>query len=206
MKDDDEKPNKPSDKSKPKNKATDDPFNPESLRLSQDFADVGVKKMLTTVPVRKPNRQEFVRVHPNGLYYLETAVIVLKEDRETYLVKPALVSELSEEIVRMALYTTISRQDVLFLWPIPLPGADGRLNPWHRSAFTAAEITKKKQRWIRVMANMDLHAYEVREAPGKIPDPEWPNLTFEEILKIAFKDRFIDGMDHPVLRRLRGEV
>ena len=37
-----------------------------SLRLDQSYADtVGVKKLLTTVPVRKPHRQEFVRVHPD---------------------------------------------------------------------------------------------------------------------------------------------
>ena len=41
-----------------------DPFNPAALRLDQSFADtVGVKKLLTTVPVRKPNRQDFVRVN-----------------------------------------------------------------------------------------------------------------------------------------------
>ena len=33
------------------------PFNPAALRLSQSFAGtVGVKRLLTTVPVRKPNR------------------------------------------------------------------------------------------------------------------------------------------------------
>ena len=38
------------------------PFDPAALRLDQSYADtVGVKKLLTTVPVRKPNRQDFVR-------------------------------------------------------------------------------------------------------------------------------------------------
>ena len=27
-----------------------------------------------------------------------------------------------------------------------------------------------------------------------------------ELLKVAFKDRFISSLDHPVLRKLRGEV
>ena len=36
-----------------------------ALKLSQDYADtVGVKKILATVPVGKPNKQDFVRVHP----------------------------------------------------------------------------------------------------------------------------------------------
>ena len=42
-----------------------DPFDPENLRLDQSFVETsGVKKLLTTVPVRKPNNQDFVRVHP----------------------------------------------------------------------------------------------------------------------------------------------
>jgi hypothetical protein len=51
-----------------------------ALKLDQSFADtVGVKKILTTVPVNKPNRQDFVRVHPALEYRLSpTAIIELK--------------------------------------------------------------------------------------------------------------------------------
>ena len=65
-------------------------FDLESLRVSQDFVkDSGVKKLLTTVPVRKPNRQDFVRVHPDSSYVLDTMLLNLKEERETYLVAPS---------------------------------------------------------------------------------------------------------------------
>src|SRR5215470_9799322 len=75
-----------------------DPFDPASLRLSQDFsAQLGVKKVLTTVPVRKPDKAWFVRVHPSEDYRLQTAVVELKEERETYLVAPALWTELAGE-------------------------------------------------------------------------------------------------------------
>ena len=51
-----------------------DPFDPASLRLDQNFAETaGVKKLLTTVPVRKPNRQDFVRVHPDADFRLTPA-------------------------------------------------------------------------------------------------------------------------------------
>jgi hypothetical protein len=64
-----------------------DPFADLSkLRLSQAFTEsVGTKKLLTTVPVRKPGNQEFVRVHPDAEYRGPFAVIELKEDREYYL-------------------------------------------------------------------------------------------------------------------------
>ena len=46
----------------PDNNPASDPFDPAALRLSQDFASsIGVKKVLTVVPCRKPNRHEFVR-------------------------------------------------------------------------------------------------------------------------------------------------
>ena len=68
------------------------PFDPAALRLDQSYADtVGVKKLLTTVPVRKPNRQDFVRVHPDPTFRLTPAAIIeVKEDREVYLVTPSM--------------------------------------------------------------------------------------------------------------------
>ena len=58
--------------------------------------------------------------------------------------------------------------------------------------------------WVRVKSNMDLGAYEIFEAAGSIPDPIWPDLSFDAILRIAFKDRVIRDLDHPVVKRLRG--
>jgi hypothetical protein len=44
-----------------------------------------VQKLLKTVPVRKPNKQDFVRINPDPAYRLSPAAIIeLKEDREVY--------------------------------------------------------------------------------------------------------------------------
>ena len=53
-------------------------------------------------------------------------------------------------------------------------------------------------------ANMLLGAYEISVAKNGIADPAWPSLPFQELLKIAFKDRHINSDAHPVIRRLRG--
>ena len=53
---------------------------------------------------------------------------------------------------------------------------------------------------------MNLRAYEISEAIGPHPpEPEWPDLSFEAMYRIAFRDRLISSPDHPVLKRLRGE-
>jgi hypothetical protein len=52
---------------------------------------------------------------------------------------------------------------------------------------------------------MDLGAYVMFEAHASVPDPAWPAVTFKELLKIGFRESLIDNLDHPVLKRLRGE-
>ena len=62
------------------------------LRLSQEFLETaGAKKILTTVPVRKPRAQDFVRVHPDVEFREAFAVILLKDDGdERYLIMRTL--------------------------------------------------------------------------------------------------------------------
>ncbi len=183
------------------------PFDPARLRLSQDFgASLGVKKAMLTIPVRKPSKEWFVTVHPDPSYRLQTAVLELKEDREVYLVAPELWPELAtteSTFGQRELITAINRQGVLFIWPIRLPGQDGKLDQWNQSALEAAAMASGK--WVRIAANMSLGAYDVFEATCKLPDPEWPALPFGELLRVAFKTRYIDSLDHPVLTKLRGE-
>jgi len=182
-----------------------DPFDPAQLRLSQDFAAAtGIKKILSTVPVRKPDRQWFVRTHPDDDFQLSTAVLELKEDRETYLVDRSLWNELPGEIIPKILFTAVNRQGVVFLWPIRLPGEDSRIDEWNRTALEGAR--KARVKWVRIVANMSLGANEIFEATGELPEPEWPDEDFRELLEIAFRNRYIESLDHSVIRRLRGEV
>jgi hypothetical protein len=184
---------------------TPDPFDPANLRLSQSFVETaGVKKLLTTVPVRKPGSQDFVRVRPEPEYRENFPIIELKEEREEYIVVQGLVPALTGEFVTKTLFTTVNRQGTVFFWPVRLPLPDGKNLDWWRSGREAAELAMKS--WIRVRANMNLGAYDIFEADGnnKIPDPQWPDLSFWDLIKIAFRDHLITSLDHPVIERLRG--
>ena len=184
---------------------TADPFDLDNLRLRQDFAETaGVKKLLMTVPVRKPSPQDFVRVHPDPAYRENFPCIELKDDRELYVVTADLQAELSTECTYATLYTAINRQGVVFFWPVRLPGPDGKINEWWRSAGEAAQLAMTG--WLRIKANMSLGAYRVFTATGVLQEPTWPDLPFKELLRIAFRDRIIDSPDHAVIKRLRGEA
>ena len=71
-----------------------DPFDPASLRLAQSFAEkAGVRKLINTIPVRRPNRQNFVIVRHEPDYRLTPAgIFEVKEDREVYLVVPQMAT------------------------------------------------------------------------------------------------------------------
>jgi len=180
-----------------------DPFDPAALRYSQDFVGMsGVKKLITTVRVKKPNKQDFFRVHPSPDYRATVLMIHLKEDQEYFLVQPSLAQALDGETVAKTIYTVINRQGVVSLWPVTLPPPDGKDNEWWRSERDAAERAMTK--WIRLKSNMSLGANEILEGPPCLAEPEWPDMPFKDLLRIAFDGRLVERLDHPIIKRLRG--
>jgi hypothetical protein len=178
-------------------------FDPVKLRIAPDYLAQGaVKKLLTHIPIRKPNSQRFIRVHSDRNYRITSALIELKEERETYLVTPEYFAELEEDLQTIfTLYLAIDRAGILFLWPVRMPGPDGRINSWHSTAHEAAEHAM--QVWLRVVPSTSLGGYQQLEPAT---EPEWPTLPFSKILEIAFKGRLVTGPDHPVMQRLRGAI
>jgi hypothetical protein len=119
------------------------------------------------------------------------------------MVEPSLQQAPPGEVSAYTLFTAIARQKDVFLWQVRLPDASGRYNSWSTSALDAANEATK--RWVRVVPNLAIGGYDLCVATGDIPDPEWPELSFSELLRIAFGgDKFIRSLDHPVVQKLRG--
>jgi len=174
----------------------------EALRLPQTFAQLQVKVVTTHIPVTRPHKQWFVRAHRE--LAIAIAVLELKDERELYLVAPELRDVLASECQVRLLVPAITRQGVLFLWPLRVPGEDGKLDSWSSSAHEA--MARAKDVWLRMESNMALGAYQWTEAVADLGEPSWPELDLMTMLRVAFKGRLIAALDHPVLRKLRGEV
>jgi hypothetical protein len=183
-----------------------DPFDPKSLAIKGNPADaIGVKRALTVVPVRKPNRQEFFRTHPNEEYAVQIAILELKMENETYAISPEVALAIPGETKVVRLTTAINRQGNVFLWPVLLPSNEGREMAWHSSAREAAE--RAQSVWVRMVANMGGGYYDIWEADGSVGEPQWPEHSFTQLLKVAFGNgRLIDREDHPVLQQLLGRA
>ena len=179
----------------------------DALAVSQSFGEMsGVKKALVTVPVRRPNKQTFFRVHPDAAYRRDLHCLELEEEnRELFIVHPEFAHEIDEnQLTQRTFHLAITRQGIPFLWPIKLPRPDGRKNEWAISERMAPEQGTK--RWTRMWANMRLGAYEHCFATGEIEEPTWPELSLSEIFKIAFKSNpLIKSHDHAAMKLLRGE-
>jgi hypothetical protein len=113
-----------------------DTFDFESMRLPPDFErEAGVRKQLTTVRVRKPRRQEWIRVHPDEDYRIRVATIEYKENDESsteiYLLTAEVAEYLNEtspeEITYATLYLACNRQGDIFIWPCRDPRADSKM-------------------------------------------------------------------------------
>ena len=176
-----------------------------SLRLTQNFGEtLGVKKVLTTVPVGRPSKDRFFRTHPSPSWVFPTWILENKAIGETYLVSAEVASALDDQVRAVELYAAIDRQNNPFLIPIPLPGPNGVRNRWHESLAQAVE--RAKSVWIRISANKDLGGYDIFEATAKLPDPVWPDITMDELLEVAFKGRVITSLDHPIVQERLGRI
>jgi hypothetical protein len=85
---------------------------------------------------------------------------------------------------------------------VRLSAPDDRKSAWSRSAREAAEMAVEK--WVRMQSKLSLGAYEITVAAGEMAEPVWPDLSFQELVRIAYRDRMITSLDHPVVKRLRG--
>ena len=197
----------PPPQAEPSRPAAPDPFDPAALRLGADYSEgLGVRKVISTIPNRKPNKSEWFRVRPGEEWRLQTAVLELEKgvERSTYLVAPSLWPDLSGEITPALLLACVNRAGVLFLSRVTLPGPDGRSNTWTDSALQIAKAAEDN--WARMVSDTANGIYTHFEPSTDLPDPRWPSISFREIIRIAFRDRMIESLDHPVIRELRGDA
>jgi hypothetical protein len=173
------------------------------FRLDPSRIEAAVVKIPLTLQCRKPQKHEFVRVHPT--YAIDVGAVELKDDSDAglYMVIDETAALLGELVKPYCLRPYITRTSVLRIWPIRIPDPNKTPNEWHRTAAIAASIAMKK--WVRVSSNRSLGAYEVVEAVNQPPDPEWPEMTLGEMINVAFEaqGRVIDSVDHPVLKMLQ---
>jgi hypothetical protein len=177
----------------------------ERFRINQDFAThVQTRKVAVSVSVRRPDRQHWIFIHADRRWRAAVALLEDKLNQRTFIVIPELVPELNADLVPKLLVAYATRQGNVSLWPIRMPDESGRLDTYSESALSIVE--QYSAQWIRVLPNQTDRCYDVLQSPSsELTPPKWPEGGFEQLFSLAFKNRVIDHIDHPVLKTFRGE-
>lgn len=190
-------------------------LNLEALKLKPNTSGiVKTEPLLKTIRTAKPNSTDFFRIRPGEDWTMEFPIFAPKgkpgTENEKYLVYPEFQQELMERnsLIPVRFYFGIIwGSKILFLSDVGIKTSEnGALNSYNKSRMELYELAKEK--WISISANKDLGAYTATEAKSKIPDPIWPvkPANIGEAIEIAFKDNVIDNENHPILKKLRGEI
>jgi hypothetical protein len=169
---------------------------------TEELVNITPVRRLGSIEVRKPKKQEWFRSHPKMLG--EISVIRRESTGDFYAVDPALVRELGEETREAFIVAAVSYEGALFLWPIIKPKADGSGIQLYENDL--ADLALSRQCWIRRQWSFGSKSYRVEQA-NTDRSPEWPeNTNVSAWVTKGFRGRFIDSLDHQLVRQLRGDL
>jgi hypothetical protein len=184
------------------------PYQPEDLWIdpAKIHAAGAVNRPITTIPIRKPNKHEFVRTHRGEEYWRPVALI--EYERMLYVVHPSMIPHLDEGDIFYALLSlAISKSGQLFFWPLKI--SKGKSNMWNDSGLEIAKMGTDK--WVKIRSRQEDGKgggyYEAEIPIASFGEPTWPDLTLKQLYDIAFKgDRIVDRVDHLVIQKLTGQI
>jgi hypothetical protein len=200
----------------PPQKAADiNPFDLAGLVVKPAYkTPTGMVTSMMAIPVRdKMGSASFFMTHPNPEYAQELYVLKFSEDGEEtrgewYVVHPNVAAAIGDDpALRVAkLYYCITQtgHESIVVVPVGDGGARDVYASKH-AVFEAARSRFVKMRWTGGAMQW---VYTYAETDGPEPPPNWPDESYQSILKRGFKspkqDRFVDAIDHYVAKALRG--
>jgi len=173
-----------------------DSFDTASLKFKQK-----AKKILKTIPCKSiPDAQDYVRVRAGDGWQIETLLVQDEKTRDYYIIAQKLHDQLLTKGFRALLRMAMSHSGDPFIWILKMSPIDPRTESWCHSAM--AKATLAETAWVQI--GEDRMGYrEMMVYTGMNREPQWPDMEFKDVLRLCFNDRFIDSLDHPVVKRLR---
>jgi hypothetical protein len=165
------------------------------------------KKVLTHIPPRKPAPGWHVRTSPDpNMSAVETLFHMKSIDDNYYYIDDKMIELLQglnpKGVVDLSLTLAVTKLDVPFLWVNGMEDEEGKLNSWHASTRDVIEVARDT--WISVRSEMQSSGYTYRPDDDQSKEPLWPDLTWAQILRLAFRNYIIRDENHPIVRSLRG--
>jgi hypothetical protein len=173
------------------------------LRKPGSAAAIPTKPLITRIRVGKPPKHAFFRSHPDWQHYTQEIEVIIDEQNfgEEHLVAPAMDAHLSTKLIHKIATLCITMQKALFISTVRLPDQQtGRTDPFNESMLAA--MREARSQWVAVENKGG--EWGTQTPIDMFPDPEWPDITMREVLKIGFRGRLVENLDHPLVKRLLG--
>ena len=195
----------PRQSSPPELDATPGKLNAQDFLVPVGGALASTAAKQTVLPVKMVPKGAFFRVHSDKVFtgYLLDADDAAGGKDMPFLVHPKIAEQLADPCIRLRhLYPAVTTQKNLYLIPVSPDSGD----QWTASKLIV--ISEARQRWVRAPADKSLGAYSITYPTVQLAEPDWSALevSASDLLSTAFRSRFIDGIDHPRLKQLRGEI
>jgi hypothetical protein len=186
--------------------ATDSVFSLSDFRQDQDFDfDTGVQRIWTSGSIKpqKPSKEWWVRTRPD--WKVVVKCLELKDDKkELYLIHNSIADLVSDPTIsKRCLFGAVNRGGKPFVWPIRYRTDGKELDSWSKVAYEAA--LRAEMEWVRLIA-IETQGYKVEIATADLGLPQWPDLSWEQVVGIAFEGRILSDLKADVLQTLKGRL
>lgn len=175
----------------------------EDLALLGQRFDLGVQLQRDhlALKIRRPDKTEFIRSHPDGPLPMPVAILESKNHRDIYVVKADLVPLVEDVIRPVLLALAITKDEDPFLWPIAQP-KQGR-EPSHASITAMQAELRARTVWGRVAWGGFDTGWKFHTSNVQPEDPNWAELTPEKALGLI-GEIYISHESHPIIQELQG--
>ena len=173
--------------------------------FTPEEADITIPSKIkpTMIPIGRRDDQTWIQYHKEWMFRLNC--IKRKADKTYFVVERKALPYCKEWVKPFKFFIGVTASNAIFLLDVPEDTEDdkGFGRSWHESAQQT--VIAGREGWIRVVSNRSAGGYDVKYPEGNIGEPTWPDVTLEEILNIAFRDRIIKDGEHKLIKDLRGQ-
>jgi hypothetical protein len=188
--------------------ASQDPFdNLEQIRSPQNHTVTGATRELL-LHVRNtfaPKDGAFFRVHPSPGYQLEAGLLIPPHGKHFLLT--GVMREYGKQLPTyrpVTIFTAQDRDNDIFLWMVKRAKDGQEPMAWHETGMDGAIIAQTK--WVQRIVDMKNGRYVFNEMLCQLPDPQWPDVKFIELLRVSFKNSVISNVDDIEVLKLEGKA
>jgi len=178
---------------------------PEDDVFVGDVADdTQIVENFEYVPVGKPSKTTWFKTSPDKAFERLANMLDLG-NKGSYMVSGEVARYLGGNLVKVVrLHLSWGVDGKPFLIPITLPDKSGRpWNQWHSSLDKAVKLSMVKP--VNVVSDQNKGTNLIYTSDMPFPPLMLPEgTTMADLVNIAFQEKYIDDIEHPIIKEIKG--